>query len=59
MVIVSPEIQTLHMMFPNMSLEQIAIVYWDSGNNMQKAANRILGKERSIHFIDFQCSLYS
>ena len=51
MVIVSPEIQTLHMMFPNMSLEQIAIVYWDSGNNMQKAANRILGKERSILFI--------
>lgn len=58
-VISSPNIQQLHLFFPDMSLEQVASVYWDSGNNVQKAANRILGNEKGISCVPVLHSVYS
>lgn len=58
-VISSPSIQQLHLFFPDMSLEQVASVYWDSGNNLQKAANRILGNERGFLSVPILHSVYT
>lgn len=54
----SPDIQQLHLFFPNVPLEQVATIYWDSGNNLQKAANRILGKEDGLLFFAFSPIAY-
>lgn len=47
-VLSSPDIQELHSIFPDKSVETLASLYWDNGNNLTKTVNKILGSNSSM-----------